>query len=77
MKIENIDEVRRLISYRDKYLYILDRCERWKSGHFAFVEHCGNAPELIHLPFDKEVQDKLMQVIRDEISIIEEKLVLK
>lgn len=75
MKIENVDDVRRLISYRDKYLYILDRNERWwKSGHFAFVEHRGDAPDSIHLPFDKEIQDKLMQVIRDEVANIEEKL---
>lgn len=74
MKIENVDDVRRLISYRDKYLLILDRNERWKSGHFAFVEHSGNAPDLIHLPFDKDIQDKLMKVLMDEVVNIEEKL---
>lgn len=74
MKVENIETARELISSRSALIDVIDASERWKSGHFEFVEHCGEYPGRVRIPYLPELKEKMLGVIREEIEIIEKQL---
>ena len=74
MNLENIEEARILIAQRSTLLNVVDKSEKWESGHFEFAEHCGNAPNRISITCFPELKRKMLDAIREEIERIECKL---
>ena len=74
MKIENIEKAKTLISQRDTLRNLLDYASEWKSGHFEFVEHYGNAPHKIEMMNMPELKNKMLALIEKEKDSIEQEL---
>ena len=74
MKLENIEEARILINKLNRLQDVIDKSERWKSGHFVFTEHFGDRPDRINIGNFDELQKRMFECIKDEIKIIEDRL---
>lgn len=71
MKVEDIDKVQELINQRYCLLEIINASECWPGGHFAFVSHLGSNAEKLRVPSSLNVDNKILNVIRDKIKEIE------
>ena len=74
MKIENIESARILIARRSTLLDVLDKSEKWDSGHFVFTEHCGDHPDRIAVSYFPELNVKMLELVRAEVEKIEAEL---
>lgn len=74
MKLDKIDDARILINKRDTLLDVLAKHETWKDGHFELVEHCGSSPNKIRISYFPELEEKIIELVREEIKTIEKQL---
>lgn len=74
MDIKNIEEARILTAQRSRLLDVVDKYEKWKSGHFEFTEDCGSHPDRISLTNFPDLKYKIKLSIQEEIRKIEAKL---
>ena len=74
MKLDNIEEARILIAQRNTLLDLLDKNDKWGSGHFEFVEHCGSHPDRISLPNSEEIKTSFIEIVTMNVKQIEERL---
>ena len=74
MKLENIELAEQLINKRNVLENVLKKHETWENGHFEFTEHFGNAPDRIRITYFPELEEKMMDCIKNEISNIDKQL---
>lgn len=74
MKIENIKKAHTLIEIRETWKNILEKEQKWNSGHIEFVEDYGNNADTIRFPYNPQLQKKIMELIAKEVKNIEEQL---
>ncbi len=74
MKLENVTRARILIAHRDELQKVIDRAEKWKAGHYEFVEHCSDHPNRIRLSYFPELTKKIHALVEEEIEMINKEL---